>query len=208
MEVIRFENYDYTSNTYVIRSEEKTYIVDPGSKNMDRVLSYIKENNLNLTAILLTHGHFDHILGLPKILEYKNVDVYIYETEKEFLFNDKLSLLLWAQTNQSYLTPSLEKANIKTLKEGDNVDKFEIIHTPGHTSGGICFHNQEEKILISGDTMFKNSYGRIDLPTGSSEDMWKSIGKILKLEKETVIYPGHGEDTTVGKEYAFYYAGY
>ncbi|CAM3180752.1 MBL fold metallo-hydrolase [Streptobacillus felis] len=208
MEIIRFENYDYISNTYIIKSEDKIYVVDPGSKDMSRVIEYLKENKLDLTAILLTHGHFDHILGLPEILTYKNVDVYIYDTEKDFLFDEKLSVLLWAQTNQSYLNPCLENANIITLKEGDIVDKFEIIHTPGHTSGSICYYNSEDKILISGDTMFKNGYGRVDLPTGSSEDMWKSIGKILKLDKETVIYPGHGDDTTVSKEYSFYYAGY
>ncbi|ACZ00924.1 MBL fold metallo-hydrolase [Streptobacillus moniliformis] len=208
MEVIRFENYDYTSNTYVIISDEKTYIIDPGSKNMTKVLEYIKENDLNLTAVLLTHGHFDHILGLPMILEYKNVTVYIHENEKEFLYNGNLSLLLWAQTNQSYLTPCLENANIVTLKDGDRIDKFEIIHTPGHTNGGICYYNKEEKIIFTGDTLFKNTYGRVDLPTGDSEAMWKSIAKILKLERDTIIYPGHGDSTTVAMEYSFYYSAF
>ncbi|WP_073507964.1 MBL fold metallo-hydrolase [Streptobacillus notomytis] len=208
MELIRFENYDYTSNTYIIISDDKTYIVDPGSKDMNRILEYIKENNLDLTAILLTHGHFDHILGLPMILEFKNVPVYMHENEKEFLYNDKLSLLSWAETNQNYLNPCLENVNVLTLKDGDKIDKFEIIHTPGHTSGCICYHNREEKILVTGDTLFKNTYGRVDLPTGNSEDMWKSIAKILKLERDTVIYPGHGDSTTVGMEYSFYYSAY
>lgn len=206
MEIIRFENKDTTSNTYLINLANYSYIVDPGSKDMNNIINYIKNNNIKLKAILLTHGHYDHIVGIPSILSNWNVDIYISENEREFLNNPKLNLIYWYDMEQLELDNALENANIKIYEE--NLDIFKIINTPGHSKGGICLYNEFEKKIISGDTIFKNSYGRFDLPTGNRRELSDSILKILSLPKDVIIYPGHGEKTNVESEYNNYYSGY
>lgn len=208
MEIKLFYNKDNTSNTYLVKTKENYYIIDPGSTNMEELIDYLNNNNIDLSAIILTHGHFDHINGIPDILKYKNVPIYIYEEEKEFLYNPRLSLLFWGDLDQNILDESLKNANIITLKEGDIIDAFEIIHTPGHTKGSICLYNKDENILISGDTMFKGSFGRTDLPTGNSRDMRDSFRKLFTLEHNTDVYPGHGDKTTILDEYRAYYSSY
>ena len=98
MKIKRFLNDNAAqSNCYVISYENDCYVIDPGQEEMDEVIAYIRENNLNLLAILLTHGHWDHILGIPSILEYKEVPIYISEKGYEFLFNPELSLFAWRE---------------------------------------------------------------------------------------------------------------
>lgn len=204
MKITKFYNSDFTSNTYLLEYNNKNYVIDPGSTNMSKLISYLEENKIVLDGIVLTHGHFDHINGIPSIIDYKIVPIYIYEDEKEFLFNKNYSLLLWGDLKQSILNKALEKTQIITLKDGEIFNGFEIIHTPGHTKGGMCLYNKNEKVLISGDTMFRFSHGRIDLPTGNKNDMWRSLEKLLKLEKDTLVYPGHGDTTTILDEYSMY----
>ena len=173
---------------------------------MKNLITYLEENKINISGIVLTHGHYDHIIGIPKILEYKNVNVYISNIEKEFLYNPKYSLLFYSDLNQTELEESLSKTNVVELIPGESFEGFEIIHTPGHTKGGICLYSKDENTLISGDTMFKGTYGRVDLPTGNFRDMNDSLLKLLKLGKETIVYPGHGDTTTIGNEYNMYYS--
>ena len=115
-------------------------------------------------------------------------------------------MLFYSDLNQTELEESLSKTNVIELIPGESFEGFEIIHTPGHTKGGICFYSKNENTLISGDTMFKGTYGRVDLPTGNFRDMNDSLLKLLKLGKETVVYPGHGDTTTIGNEYNMYYS--
>ena len=214
MEIRRFLNDNLAqSNCYVISYENCCYVVDPGEEKMTEVIGYIKENNLNLIAILLTHGHWDHILGIPTMLEYKKVPVYVSEGGYEFLFNSELSLFAWREGEFE-----LDKENIQivTLKENDKVGKegkilenclefnFEIIETPGHSSGDICYYDKNNKILISGDTMFEGTYGRVDLPTSNPIEMGKSLKKLLALDEDVKVYPGHGFDTLIGVERRYY----
>ena len=209
MEIKAFFNKETTSNTYLIEKNSKTYIIDPGSLKMDQLVEYIKNNNLNVEGIILTHGHYDHIIGIPDLVEKIGVDkVYISNIEKEFLYNPTYSLLFYSELDQKILEDSLSKLQIIELLPGEIFENFEIIHTPGHTKGGICLYDKNEKILISGDTMFKGTYGRVDLQTGNSREMRDSIYKLLKLEKDTIVYPGHGKDTTIGEEYNMYYSGF
>lgn len=207
MEIIKFVN-TFTSNTYILKYNDNVYIIDPGDENMNKVIKYLKDNNLKLSKILLTHCHFDHIIGLPSILEYSNVDIYLPLTELEFLKNPNLSLLNWCNFKQEKLDKALENANLITYLNGDNIDGIKIISTPGHSIGSSCFYIEEKSTLISGDTLFKGSYGRYDLPTSSSRDLWKSIGILLKLPLDTKVYPGHGDDTTIRNEYNIYYSMY
>ena len=206
MQIKTFNNIDTTSNTYLLEINDKYYVIDPGNIEMKNLITYLEENKINISGIVLTHGHYDHIIGIPKILEYKNVNVYISNIEKEFLYNPKYSLLFYSDLNQTELEESLSKTNVVELIPGESFEGFEIIHTPGHTKGGICLYSKDENTLISGDTMFKGTYGRVDLPTGNFRDMNDSLLKLLKLGKETIVYPGHGDTTTIGNEYNMYYS--
>ena len=216
MKIRRFLNDNVVqSNCYVVSYENDCYVVDPGQEEMNEVIAYIKENNLNLLAILLTHGHWDHILGISSILEYKEVPIYISEKGYEFLFNPELSLFAWQERNFELD----EKTQIITLKENDKLGKngkvsgnigingifnFEIIETPGHSRGDICYYDKKNKILFSGDTLFAGTYGRVDLPTSDPIQMGKSLKKLLALDEDVRVYPGHFFDTTIGVEKRYY----
>ena len=216
MEIKRFLNdNEAQSNCYVISYENDCYVIDPGQEEMDEVIAYIRENNLNLLAILLTHGHWDHILGIPSILEYKEVPIYISEKGYEFLFNPELSLFAWREGKFELSS----NAQIITLKENDKLGKngkliedeggngifnFEIIETPGHSRGDICYYDKVNKMLISGDTLFAGSYGRVDLPTSDPIQMGKSLKKLMALDVDVKVYPGHSFDTTIGQEKRYY----
>lgn len=216
MEIRRFLNDNAAqSNCYVISYKNDCYIIDPGEETMTQVIDYIKENSLNLLAILLTHGHWDHILGIPSVLEYKKVPIYISEGGYEFLFNPELSLLAWREGEFELSSD----AQIITLKENDKLGKngkvteenvnnglfnFEIIETPGHSRGDICYYDKANKVLISGDTMFAGTYGRVDLPTSDPIQMGKSLKKLLALDEDVKVYPGHSFDTTIGAEKRYY----
>ena len=216
MEIRRFLNDNAAqSNCYVISYENDCYIIDPGEETMTQVIDYIKENSLNLLAILLTHGHWDHILGIPSVLEYKKVPIYISEGGYEFLFNPELSLLGWREGEFELSSD----AQIITLKESDKLGKngkvteenvnnglfnFEIIETPGHSRGDICYYDKANKVLISGDTMFAGTYGRVDLPTSDPIQMGKSLKKLLALDEDVKVYPGHSFDTPIGVEKRYY----
>ena len=196
MEVNLFINQKTNGNTYVINRENDCYIVDPGGFDMSESINYIKEKNYNLLGILLTHGHYDHIIGIPEILEYKKVPVYVSEKDYEFLFDSTLSLSIWLDIDFK-LSNDVE---IVKLKENDDVFGLKVIETPGHTHGGICYYDKENSILSSGDTIFKMNYGRTDLPTGSISGMKKSISKLMNLPENTTVYPGHGGETIIKYE--------
>ena len=209
MEVKVFFNQDTTSNTYLIEKNSKKYIIDPGSLNMERLVEYIKTNNFDIEGIILTHGHYDHIIGIPTLIDELGINkIYISNIEREFLYNPRYSLLFYSDLDQKVLEETLSKVEIIDLIPETFFEGFKIIHTPGHTKGGICLYDEVEKVLISGDTMFKETYGRVDLPTGNSREMRDSIYKLLKLDKKTIVYPGHGGSTTIEQEYNMYYSGF
>ena len=216
MELKRFLNDNAVqSNCYVISHGKDCYVMDPGQEKMTEVIEYIEKNELNLLGILLTHGHWDHILGIPSMLEYRKVPVYVSEGGYEFLFNPELSLFAW---REGEFELNKEDVKIITLKENDKIGKngiisentyneeiyFEIIETPGHSRGDICYYDKKDKILFSGDTLFAGTYGRVDLPTSDPIQMGKSLKKLLNLDPDIKVYPGHGFDTTIGVEKRYY----
>ena len=188
------------SNCYVLSRNEKCFVIDPGSYNMSEVIEYIKDEGLELEGILQTHGHYDHILGIPNIVEYKKVPVYISEKGYDFLYNPELSLSVYGYKN-FVISKEIE---VKKIKENNEIFGFKILETPGHSIGDICYFDEENGVLFSGDTMFKGTYGRVDLPTSNSADMWKSLQKLILLPNSTMVYPGHGDVTTIGIERNLY----
>lgn len=184
----------YNSNCYILSNNKDAVIIDAGV-NGDIIKKYLDEFNLKAEIVLLTHGHFDHIFYANDLKEKLGVKVFIHEADEDMLYNPNLNLSTsWEKTI------SLSKVD-RTLKNGERLNaihkEFEIIHTPGHSKGGICI--KVDDILFSGDTLFNMSIGRTDLAGGDMDELFSSIEERLWiLDNDTKVYPGHGTSTTIG----------
>lgn len=188
------------TNCYIVSNEEtkECFLVDMAACPPELV-SHIKNSGLMVKAVLLTHGHFDHIMGLDRFLEEFPAPVYACAAEKELLESAQLN------SSSGMLGQPYTFHGAQYVKDGDLLDiagmKIQVIQTPGHTIGGCCYYIADEQTLFSGDTLFRASIGRTDLPTGSMGALVRSVTeKILVLPDETRVYPGHMEETTVGYE--------
>jgi glyoxylase-like metal-dependent hydrolase (beta-lactamase superfamily II) len=190
-------------NTYVISDDTKScVIIDPGCyypEEKKELFDYIKDQELTVIHLLNTHCHTDHVLGNAFINECYKVIPKIH--------SDEVIVLSHAKTMGAsfglYMDESPEPD--VCLKEGEKIvfgnTTFEVIFTPGHSPGSVCFYNAEEKYIIGGDVLFKNSIGRTDLPGGDLDTLLNSISqKLFTLEDEIIVYPGHGPHTTIGYE--------
>ncbi len=198
-----------STNTYFVYREngEEVIVIDPADYG-EKIYSTLKEQGLRVAAILLTHGHFDHIWGVEALKEAANaaaeengldaVKVYACEAERELL-QDVLKNVSADFHRPCTVQADQYLADGEELRIGDITCK--VIATPGHTEGGCCFYFEEEGFLISGDTLFEESVGRTDFPTGSMGVLVRSIReKLFELPDDTKVYPGHGEATTIGHE--------
>lgn len=188
------------TNCYIVINEgtKECFLVDMAACPLELV-SHIKNSGLTVKAVLLTHGHFDHIMGLDRFLEEFPAPVYACAAEKELLESPQLN------SSSGMLGQPYTFHGAQYVKDGDLLDiagmKIQVIQTPGHTIGGCCYYIADEQTLFSGDTLFRASIGRTDLPTGSMGALVRSVKeKILVLPDETRVYPGHMEETTVGYE--------
>lgn len=172
-------------------------IVDAPFDSSDQLLDEIASLKLTVKMILLTHSHWDHI-GEVKFLKKKlKVPVYIHEDDAENLKIPGTDGLPLFQEVKG-VTPD------HFLKDGEKISigqlKAEVIHTPGHSPGGVCFYFPEEGVLIAGDTLFKGTIGNLSFPTSDPDKMWDSLERLSKLPKETRVISGHGEETQIGRE--------
>lgn len=186
---------EFAENTYLIIEKDECIIVDPGA-SLQEIKSYIEEEQLTIKYILLTHGHVDHIIGVNDLLKEYDVDVYIHETERDFLFDPNLNL---SGTMYKKIVIT-EKKQVKTFTEQDTFmikdEEVKVIHLPGHTRGSSAF--LYKRFLFVGDTIFTDGVGRTDLPTGSNVQLEESINKLLNsFSDNTVLYSGHGKRSTV-----------
>ena len=200
MKVGKFVLGPVATNCYIGINEEtkECFIVDPATCPPEFV-SYIKNAGLTVKAVLLTHGHFDHIMGLGALLKEFPVPVYAHEAERDVLESEQLNSSA-SMLGQPY---SFSGADYVTNRQELRIAEFEIrvIYTPGHTIGGCCYYIEKEKTLFSGDTLFHGSVGRTDLPTGSMGQLVSSVrDRLFVLPDDTQVYPGHMEETTIGYE--------
>ena len=185
------------SNCYIVGSEfnKEGMIIDPGDE-AKRILKKVEELKLDIKSIVLTHGHIDHIGALKEVKEATKAEVAIHGDDAGIIQGQALNTIF----DISYPTPP---APDKLLKDGDSIDigdlHFLVVHTPGHTQGGISLLG--EGVVFTGDALFNYGIGRTDLPGGNYNQLMNSLHtKLMVLPDNTVVYPGHGPDTTIGAE--------
>ncbi len=189
------------TNCYFLINEDtkEVLIVDPADR-AQKIIEWINSEGLKPTAILLTHGHFDHIMGVAGVKKEYNIPIYASKDEVEVLANPQINV---STMMGAYLSMKADKL----FSDGDVLElagmKLKVISTPGHTIGSVCFYMEEEKVLISGDTLFEASVGRSDFPTGSSRQLIESIKtRLFALPDDTDVFPGHGGTTSIAYEKA------
>lgn len=199
----RFSFNPYQVNTYILFDETKEcVIIDPGMDNENEkklFLDYISENNLKPVKLLNTHAHIDHILANDYVSDTFEIKLYSHRDSIQFMEG----AIEYASTFG--LQMSAVKSIDETLVDGEFVEfgnsKIKVLETPGHANGSICFANEEDKFVITGDVLFRESIGRTDLPTGNYDLLQKSIWeKLFTLADDTTAYPGHGPETQIGFE--------
>ena len=189
----------YQTNCYFVYREDnkKAVVIDPAD-NGAQIYSALERNGFTVEAILLTHGHFDHIWGSNELREVSGAKIYALDEEKVLCEDVKNNLS--AMVGRAYTVVPDEYVREGQVLTFDNMD-FKVIATPGHTIGSCCYYVEKAGILISGDTLFQESTGRTDFPTGSMSSIVRSIReKLFILPDETKVYPGHGDSTTIAYE--------
>jgi hydroxyacylglutathione hydrolase len=194
----------FQENTYIAYNDEKTaVIIDPGCSNsieQNALVNFIESEELTIKALLSTHCHIDHIFGNAFVLDKYNVDYYIHELDLPVLERGERSAQVYGIPG---FTPSPQPTKFLTDNEVISFDNltFKVIFGPGHAPGHVAFYSEENQFAIGGDILFKGSFGRVDLPGGDLETLKQTIfNRFFTLPEETVIYSGHGPETTIGVE--------
>lgn len=199
MRLIHFVSGTFGVNTYIIGADDTTdcAVIDPGG--VEPVLHALKQHGLSCTAILLTHGHFDHIGGVKQLKDETGAKLYIHEEDADKLSSNRRNLAVLVGDRVLPAEPDV------LLRGGETLEiaglSIQVLHTPGHTKGGVCYVVESEKTIFAGDTLFRNSVGRTDFPGGDLDEIRHSVVDVLfALDGDYKVYCGHDESTTLDYE--------
>ena len=187
------------TNAYICydHNAKKGVLIDPGGEAA-KIRAAINKNDIAITAILLTHGHLDHIGAVDELRA--DLDVAVYASKKEAALANDQSL----NGTALFRMPPIKVTVDHFLEDGEEIDHgtgiIRVMHTPGHTHGHLSFYLPNNHILYSGDCLFRDSYGRYDLPTGDFPTLRQSLHTLFTLPPQTIVYPGHGQSTTIEHE--------
>lgn len=196
----RIINGRWAENCYIISAENKALIIDPGG-NLDTMHAYFKANKLSLSAIINTHAHFDHVASVADMTKIYQCPFYLHSKDERLLKSANLYMNLFegeAKIGIPVVDFYLDKIDNPLFIDGFEI---KVLFTPGHTEGSVCFLIEDH--LFTGDTLFKNTIGRIDLPGANKEKLKQSLLMLSRLNGDIILYPGHGEETTLGRELSF-----
>lgn len=195
----KFPSGPLSTNAYVVacQSTKHALIVDPAPESATEIFNCLSQHALTCQQIILTHSHWDHIADLSIVKKKLQVSIAIHAFDLPNLEKPGSD-----QLPCPFILPEMKADQI--LKHQDQIIcgdlVFYIIHTPGHSPGSICLYEPKENILLSGDTLFQGSMGKVCFPTSQPNNMWQSLKVLALLPPETIVYPGHGPNTTIGKE--------
>lgn len=194
-----FPSGPLSTNAILLGCEQtkKAACIDPSMGSFDFFQKELKKNDLEPIAILLTHSHWDHIADVAKLKEKYSIPVYVHEL-------DVANLEKPGADGIPLMVPIESAVADHTFKDGDHISigslDIQVIHTPGHSKGSVCFYLKKEKILLSGDTIFKRSIGNVSFPFSEPTKMWESCKILSELPPDTRVIPGHGPETRIGLE--------
>lgn len=187
------ENCYFVSNP----ATRETVVIDPGD-DAPQLLARLRELRATVVAYLLTHGHVDHLTALAALAAAHPAPIHVHPRDAAWCFTERNNLPGF------YDAPDKPEAPIVLVKEGDVFPlagaRWSVIETPGHTPGGICWKLEDDRALFTGDTLFRGTTGRTDLPGGDARALLKSLRKLAALPENLTVYPGHGEPTTLARE--------
>ncbi len=202
MKIFPFTVGPFAENTYLLTESGKALLIDPGfadGSEMRDCTRRLEEEGAELLAVVLTHAHVDHVLGLRRVRERFDVPVYLSDEDRYLWDNFPSQASMFGfQVRPFEFEP-------EPLREQENWElgpfRFEVIHTPGHAPDHVSLYSEPEHLLVAGDTLFKNGIGRTDLYKGSMELLSRTIReKLYTLPEQTVVHPGHGPSTSIGEE--------
>ena len=202
MKIDRLVLGEFENNCYIVRNNDSAAecLVIDTALDVRELPAFLDQHKLSPVAVILTHGHIDHIAGVNALRKkFPSILIYIHKLDSEMLGDANVNLSLMA--GSSFTAGKADRL----IDEGDTIDKagirLRVIHTPGHTPGGICLYAEKDGIIFVGDTLFAGSIGRTDFPNGDMKKLIEGIKhKLLVLPDDTVVYPGHGPETTIGRE--------